>query len=402
MKWLMAPAGCLLLMGTACSGDELKAPTAEAVVDVAAAEHTPYNLSVAASEDLVAIAWNDYDDEAAVEAAAVAVSTDGGATFGAPVIVDPTDPYAAYPQVAMTESGVIYVGVTLYEENEADGRPGLYRSADKGATFDLVADLADAPRVSFTAVGTSVAVSPDGETVLMTWAAPGDDDGPGPLVAVASTDGGATFGDPIDLAPQAGAGRARAFFDAERAGVVATEHIPIADAPAPTPANPNPVTFVPQATLWPFEKGAFAAGRALTSEPAEALDEGPGASGTAVAWWEPSAESASLRTASVTDAKSAATDVLPAPLRVPAPVEVASDADGSWFLTMDVPDAEGVEPAPLVLARARDGGASEVVPVLDATATRSGEEFDLAVIDDGKVLVAWLADGSIRTRRVSG
>ena len=400
---VLAVAVFSLVTLTACSSDEgPKVPAVSPAVDLGVGQHTLYNLSVASGGGVVAVAWNDYDEEAAVEAPQVVVSSDGGASFAEPVAVDPSDPYVAYPQVAVSGDATIFVGVTLYEENESDGRPGLYRSDDKGATFELVADLVDGPRVYFSEVGTSVAVSPDGETVLMSWTTPGDTESPATHVAVVSQDGGVSFGSPIELSAETGGGRARAFFDEDGAGVVATEHIPLPDAPEPTPANPNPVTFTPQATLWPFENGTFGDGRALTAAATPALDQGPGASGRVVAWWEPSGDAAALRAAVNAESGASASDVLAAPLRVPANVEVVSDSGGTWFLTMDIPDIEGVKPAPLVLARQRDDGPASIVSAFTAEVTRSGEEFDLASVGDETVLIVWFDDGTIRSQRISG
>lgn len=394
-KFAMLTAGALAL--AACSGEP--EPKVDAAVEIGSAAHTAYNLSAARGGDLVAVAWNDYDDVAAVEAPFVAVSTDAGRTFEVPVPLDPDEPYAAYPQLAMSDDGTIYVAVTLYEVDEGDGRAALYRSDDRGATFDLVADLTDMPRVAFSEVGTSVAVSPDGETVIIAWTTPPTESAPSAQTAVVSVDGGTTFGEAVALADDAGGGRVRAYFDADGAGVIGTEHIALPDAPEPTPANPNPVTFTRQATVWRLDDGGFAPGRPLTAETVEPLDAGPAASGSTAAWWEPSGDGAALRFASNSDQPTDTRDVI-VPLQKPANVEVVSDDSGTWFLTIDVQDAEGVAPAPLVLARQR-GDDAVPVSVFTASITRSGEEYDLASVGDDTVVIAWLDNNIVRAQRVT-
>lgn len=380
----------------ACSGGD-GTPTLGEVVEVGSTQHTPYNLSIAAGGDTVGVAWNDYDDVAAVEAPFVVTSTDGGETFGEPVAVDPTDPYVAYPQLAVTSSGVMYAGVTLYEENEGDGRAGLYRSTDQGRTFELVADLDDAPRVAFTAVGTTIAASPDGDVVVMAWSSPGTDEVPGALVAVLSTDGGETFGEPVELAAEVGAGRPRAYADADGAGVIAIVRTPIPDAPAPTPAEPNPVTSTAGVNRYPVTGSGFGPAEPMTGDDALTADDGPAAGGSDVAWWSVTGEGAfMLRSTN----GSADRDVLSEPLALTAPVEAVAGADATWILTIAVPDPEGVQPAPLVLARATE----DEIAVIDGFAppvTRSGEEYDLAVVDDDDAMVAWFDDGRVVAQRIT-
>lgn len=261
MRKIALYAVALALAGCSDDGGTSEA-TPGGIVDVGTAAHTPYNLSTASGGGVTAVVWNDYDDEAAVEVPLVAVSTDGGGTFGAPVQIDPSDPYVAYPQVAIDSLGTVLVGVTLYEENEGDGRAGLYRSTDKGATFELVADLTDAPRVAFGEVGTTIAVSPDGDTVVMGWSEPNEQGANGRLVGVVSTDGGASFSEAEELADQAGNGRPRAFAGESGIGVIGIDMVPLADAPAPTPAEPNPITAAPQVMLYPVLNGSFGGRRA--------------------------------------------------------------------------------------------------------------------------------------------
>ncbi|MFN8017268.1 MAG: sialidase family protein [Acidimicrobiales bacterium] len=385
---------------TTAVASEVGAPTS-----VATAEHTPYNLSTSAGGELVAVAWNDYDEDAGTEAPMVAVSTDGGETFGDPVALDPDDPYVAYPQVAVTDDGNVYVGVTLDEDGDEDGRPGLYRSTDEGASFELVADLEDAPRVSFTNVGTTVAVSPDGEQVVMGWTTPGAEGTAGALYGTVSADGGETFADPVELDADAGAGRPRAFAGTGGSGVASVVAVPLADAPKPTPANPNPVTSSPQVEVFEVDGTGFGEGMALTTADEPAADEGPGAAGTdadpVIAWWVAGEEGASLVGAAVDGPDAASVALLPKTLDVASPIDVAVDEAGTWWVaTLEAPVGDGSDPAPLTLVAVADGGDPKVVDGVDPSVTRSAEEFDVTALPGGGALVVWFEDTAVKAQTV--
>ena len=419
MKPRLAPASALAAVAAlalaSCSsggGSDAEATTTTVIAakvgkpaTVATTAHTPYNLSTSAGGDVLAVAWNDYDEDAGTEAPMVAVSTDGGESFGKPVALDPDDPYVAYPQVAVTDDGDVYVGVTLYEDGEEDGRPGLYRSTDEGASFELVADLDDAPRVSFTIVGTTVAVSPDGEQVVMGWTTPGANGTAGALYGAVSADGGTTFADPVELDPVAGAGRPRAYAGSGGSGVASVVAVPLANAPKPTPANPNPVTSSPKVELFEVQGAGFGEGVPLTSTDEPAADEGPGAAGTdgdpVVAWWLAEKGGASLVGAEVAGKDVAPVALLPKALEVPSPIDVAVDQDGTWWVaTLEAPVGDGSDPAPLALVAVADGADPKVVEGVDPTVTRSAEEFDVTALPDGGAFVVWFDGEAVKAQSV--
>ncbi len=390
-----AVTAALLLTG--CSSSAPVEPRADTPITVATASHTPFNLSASSRGGLVAVGWNDYDEDAAVEHPAVAVSTDQGATFGAPVAVDPKDPYVAYPEVAVTEGGDIFVGVTLYEKDESDGRAGLYRSQDRGATYSLVADLASAPRVSFADNGTSIAVSPDGKTIVMSWLAPAEGDQPWSLVGVVSVDGGTTLGKAVVLSADAGAARPFAYAGAEGAGVVAISNVPIPNAPKPTPAMPNPVTSWKQVTSYPVDGTGFGPGVAETTESDAALDAGPAGLATGTrAWWQKSGKTAAMtvRLGSATSAAPLAT-----PFARPAPIEAVISGQDTWFLSANVPLGDSVPTAPLVLSRSAAGSPTQVLTAVSPVVSRSADDYALAGLDAGVVLV-WFEKGAVRAQAV--
>lgn len=385
----------MLLAG--CSSSAPVEPSAATPVTVATARHTPFNLSASGRGGLIAVGWNDYDEDAAVEHPYVAVSSDQGATFGAPVTVDANDPFVAYPEVAVTERGDVFVGVTLYEKDEGDGRAGLYRSQDRGATYSLIADLTEAPRVSFADNGTSIAVSPDGKTVVMSWLAPTEGDQPWSLVGVVSVDGGTTFGKAVVLSADAGAARPFAYAGAEGAGVVAISNVPIPNAPKPTPAVPNPVTSWQQVTTYPVDGSAFGPGVAVTSQSDEALDAGPAGLATGTrAWWQKSGTTAAF----TVRLGSAASGVpLATSFARPAPIEAAISGQDTWFLSANIPPGDSVPTAPLVLSRSAAGAPTQVVTAVSPVVSRSADDYALAGLDAG-VLLVWFEKGAVRAQAV--
>ncbi|HZO01755.1 MAG TPA: sialidase family protein [Burkholderiales bacterium] len=84
--------------------------------------------SLAAQKDTVFLAWTVGDDAAAD--IRVARSTDAGATFAAPVIVQRSPGYSDAPKLTLDAHGVLHL---VYGE---DGRILYSRSADGGASFE--------------------------------------------------------------------------------------------------------------------------------------------------------------------------------------------------------------------------------------------------------------------------
>lgn len=370
-------------------------------VTVATGEFTIYDVTAGAAGEHAAVAWNDYDDVAAIEQPFVATSADAGASFGDGFTLDPSTPYAAYPQVIVLEDGSLLVGATVYEEGDADGQAALYRS-DDGETFEQVA-LApdDAPRVYFSDIGTTTAASPDGQTVVMAWLSPAEGDAvSGPLVAMVSTDGGATFGDVQVLSDEPSPTTPRAVVTGGRAGVAFIDRIPLPNPPAPTPAQPNPITatLVVSVSLADAD-GTFADPVAVQGEDTPALPVAPGVAatpdgGVQVAWWAPDAANLPLLLTATGTADGTFGDPVEADhsFETSAPVDVAVDGTGgAWLLTLDGES--------LVLLQATAASVTEVSD-LSATITVSADMYDLAPLDTG-VLVASYEGADIVARRVT-
>lgn len=370
-------------------------------VTIATGEFTIYDITAGAAGEHAAVAWNDYDEVAAIERPFVATSDDGGATFGDEVALDPSTPYAAYPQVIVLEDGALLVGATVYEEGDEDGQAALYRS-DDGETFEQVA-LApdDAPRVYFSDIGTTTAASPDGQTVVMAWLTPPEDNAAsGPLVAMVSTDGGDTFGDVQVLSEEPSPAVPRAVVTGDRAGVAFIDRIPIPNPPAPTPAQPNPVTATLVASVALADAdGTFADPVTVQGEDTPALPVAPGVAATPdgglqLAWWSPDAANAPVLLTATGTADGTFGDPVEADhtFEASATVDVAVDgAGGAWLLTLDGES--------LMLLEATDTAATPVSD-LSATVTVSADMYDLAPLDVG-VLVASYEGADVVTRQVT-
>lgn len=409
---LLAPALVVTAMG--CGGNGPDQPVVGEVTTIGAAEFTNYNISVAAGGDTVAVVWNDYDDVEAVERPFIATSTDSGTRFGEPVLLDDADPFLAYPELAADEAGTIFVSVTRYLEGEADGWPALYVSTDAGVTFAKRADLVDAPSVVFGYGGSTVAVSPDGERVVLAWAhaTTGPND-PSAMWAATSSDGGATFGEPqlIGVVIDPVATRPRAFFADDRAVVAFGAATPIPDAPAPTPANPNPEVAVPGVgVVIADESGVFAPAVRVADPGALPRVVAPGgASGddgaVSLAWWR--LEESGGGTALVADGGPDGfgdatpiftTETLNDPSTASATaLELDRDGDGVLWALLSV---DGEQSPETRLLRIVGGEDPELLDEVSSPRLASGVEYDLAALPGGGAVVAWFEAMDVKVRLV--
>ncbi len=390
------------LAAAACtSGPEVaERPSVGEPIVVGSAEFTPYNLSVAAtpSGDTVAVAWNDYDADAAEEHPFVATSTDALETFGAPLPVDPRSPFVAYPQLAMDEEGDTLIATTNYEADEGDGRPALYATAEEEVV--PVVDLTAAtPRVAFGDTGTTIATGADGRQVLLAWLAPAPDaDSPGPLVAAVSEDAGRTWGEPQVVNERPAAVRTRAFAAGDQLGIAYIEDVPIPDAPVPTPAQPNPVTSTPVASIVLLDDdGTFGDPIAAndTDQPAAML--GPGVGGgedgeVLLAWGVPTEDGDTTIVAAADEDDGFAGPLTVATLDAPPlAIEATIDGDGTGWVALAT-DAD------LLLYRIVDDEVASVE--VDAVPQPTAEMVDLAPLEEGGVVLANLEDGDVVVRTV--
>ena len=100
--------------------------------------------SLSVGQDAVYLAWTVGDDQAAD--IRVAKSTDSGATFGAPVIVERSKGYSDAPKLALDARGTLHL---VYTENM---RILYARSSDGGASFQRPRDISG-PGAAFPALG---------------------------------------------------------------------------------------------------------------------------------------------------------------------------------------------------------------------------------------------------------
>jgi hypothetical protein len=136
--------------------------------------------ALAIAGDLVYLAWTVGENPAAD--VRVAKSTDRGATFGAPVIVEQTRGYSDAPKLVVDGAGTLHL---VYAETEggpfepADVR--YVRSRDRGATFESAKTIANS--------GHFPSLELDGDQLYVAWEL---DSGRGIGLAY-SLDAGATF-----------------------------------------------------------------------------------------------------------------------------------------------------------------------------------------------------------------
>lgn len=419
-------AGTLALAACSSGDDEAATTTtgsgaADPAGTIVVGEGATSNVSIDTSTDgtIVAAAWYELNDETGVERSLVATSTDGGVTFGEPVVID--EPATQDPQVAVNDDGTILVGALTYDaERLVDpddplSWPGwmvLFRSEDEGRTFEQVADLEDqtGERMLTLTEPPGMAASADGRTIMFAWQdrtpaeflgagepVPGEDTVARPVWASVSTDGGETFSTPRAVAPSScGCCRIEAFVAGDAPGVAYRGLQPV----DPTHDERDPELVQADAA------GNFA-------EPVEVSDDayvlpldgcpasGPGvasADGTThVAWWTEVDGEAGWWYATGPDGGPFGEPVaLPADPTISYSVELALDAEGTSWITgtnWDVPEHHL-----LVWEVPADGDPTAVedqfVPLSTAT-----EGFDVAGLPTGAA-VAWLYEGDVKVRLV--
>lgn len=379
------------------------------------------NVSIDTSTDgtIVAAAWYELNDETGVERSLVATSTDGGATFGEPVVVD--EPATQDPQVAVNDDGTILVGALTYDAerlvdpDDSLSWPGwmvLFRSDDEGRTFEQVADLEDqiGERMLTLTEPPGMAASADGRTIVFAWQdrtpaallaagepVPGEDSVARPVWASVSTDAGETFSTPRAVAPSScGCCRVEAFVAGAAPGVAYRGLQPV----DPTHDERDPELVQADAA------GTF-------GEPVEIHDDayvlpldgcpasGPGvasADGTThVAWWTETDGEPGWWYATGPDGGPFGEPVaLPAEGSITYSLELALDGERTSWITATNWDEP--EHHLLLWQVPADGEPSAVedqfVPLSTAT-----EGFDVAGLPVGAA-VAWLHEGEVKVRLV--
>jgi hypothetical protein len=159
---------------------------------------TPVNLSsnatnsyapaVVISGSTVLVAWVDNDD------IVVARSTDGGVSFGTPVNLSNNAGISETPAVVISGNTVL---VAWDDDTPGNSEIFVARSTDGGVSFGTPVNLSSNAGNSYDA---SMVIS--GSSVLVAW----DDDTPGnsEIFVARSTDGGVSFGTPVNLSSNAG------------------------------------------------------------------------------------------------------------------------------------------------------------------------------------------------------
>lgn len=382
------------------------------------------NVSVDAAGETVAVGWYSYDEATGVERTSVATSTDGGASFGDPVVVD--EPATEHPQVDVLADGTILVGSLTYDldllldpvdERSWPGWPVLDRSTDGGATFERIADLHGVigDRLLTLGLPIGMAASSDGRTIVFSWndrtpaeyLAPGEpapvvDTNRQPVWASVSVDGGATFGPPQVAADSTcNCCRLDTFVSGDRAGVA---YRSIADAPDGNASRDERNIGVTIADA----AGTFTAGRLVHDddfvlELAGCPDSGPGVAtaedGTIhAAWWTQVGGQGVWRYATSSDGSTFSEPVdLPNEPSVTGSVETTVGATGdAWIVGSSFGDGY----QSLRVWRVPAGGEPIVVDAVVPLITFSTEPYDIAAVESGAVVV-WLRDGEVRVARVT-
>ena len=104
--------------------------------------------ALAVSKDQLYLAWTVGDDDAAD--IRVARSTDRGASFGKPAIVERTPGYSDAPKIAVDGRGALHV---VWTENTPKGHQVRYsRSSDGAATFERARDISGKATAAFPAL----------------------------------------------------------------------------------------------------------------------------------------------------------------------------------------------------------------------------------------------------------
>jgi hypothetical protein len=153
-----------------------------------------------ASNGVVFLAWTVGDDEAAD--IRVAKSTDGGATFGAPVIIERSKGYSDAPKLAVDARGTLHLVYAESERGLFQRRHVRYtRSVDGAASFERPRDISGRDAAF-------PALSVDGKgNLYVLWERFADHPLiPRGLALAVSSDGGKTFTAPVLVPDSADAG----------------------------------------------------------------------------------------------------------------------------------------------------------------------------------------------------
>lgn len=156
--------------------------------------------SLALAEDgAIYLAWTTGEDDGAD--IHVAASVDGGASFGLPVIVAPTDRYADAPKLAAGPGGVLHLAYAQSEGGPFAKYSIRYtRSSDGARSFSPPMEIAaPAPRARDSLHFPSLAVDALGHVMVVYEQFPDYRGGPRGLGFAVSSDGGRSFAAPMSV-----------------------------------------------------------------------------------------------------------------------------------------------------------------------------------------------------------
>jgi len=148
---------------------------------------------IAVSGDNVYVVWAD--SSAGSPDIFIASSADGGATFGEPVNVSNTpDGFSYLPQIAISSNGTIYLA---WQDNFPVDDIFFASSTDGGISFGEPVDVSNTPEGS----SFSPLLAASGNAVHVAWqdSFPAND-----VFVVSSSDGGSTFGEPVNVSDNSG------------------------------------------------------------------------------------------------------------------------------------------------------------------------------------------------------
>lgn len=144
-------------------------------------------------------------DECAPTRGRIAVSSDGGETWGDPVDLAEAagldDVFGVnYPEIVVDQNGTVYAFAQESQDRAVEDAPPprlfMFTSSDGGDSWEASTVLDDVANYR----QPSVAIDPNDDTLHLAWAQRGDDsENPSTIHTMRSSDGGETWTDPVDI-----------------------------------------------------------------------------------------------------------------------------------------------------------------------------------------------------------
>ncbi|MGD1838198.1 MAG: sialidase family protein, partial [Nitrososphaeraceae archaeon] len=138
----------------------------------------------------VVITWNEAPFEGSFAEIFAAMSMDKGSTFGTPINVSNTIPFSFNPEIAMSGDNVV---ITWRELTSGGSEIFASMSMDGGTTFEIPINVSNTVTPSSPP---KIAMSGDNVVIIWVEVFPGNHQ---EIFAAMSSDGGSTFGPPINV-----------------------------------------------------------------------------------------------------------------------------------------------------------------------------------------------------------